>query len=51
VRRGREQERKVVVVKARGPIESVLAVTRVDDIGETVDDPGAVGFPDAGRDG
>jgi anti-anti-sigma factor len=47
VRRGRTEERKVVVVKAHGPIESVLEVTRVEDIPETVDDPGKVGFPDA----
>lgn len=51
VRRARAEERKVAVVKTHGPIESVLDVTRVDEITETVDDPAAVGFPDAGREG
>jgi anti-anti-sigma factor len=51
VRRGRGEERKVAVVKAHGPIESVLGVTRVEEITETVDDPAVLGFPDAGRDG
>ena len=51
VRRARAEERRVAVVKAHGPIESILGITRVDEIAETVDDPGAVGFPDAARDG
>jgi anti-anti-sigma factor len=51
MRRGREEERKVAVVKTHGPIESVLGVTRADEITETVDDPAAVGFPDATRKG
>jgi anti-anti-sigma factor len=51
VRRARAEGRKVAVVKKHGPIESVLAITRADEITETVDDPAAVGFPDAVRDG
>jgi anti-anti-sigma factor len=51
VRRARAEERKVAVVKAHGPIESILAVTRVDEVTETVDDPAVVGFPDTARDG
>jgi anti-anti-sigma factor len=51
VRRARTEERKVAVVKSHGPIESVLDVTRVDEITETVDDPSVVGFPDATRTG
>ena len=51
VRRARAEERKVAVVKTHGPIESVLGITRVDEVTETVDDPAAVGFPDAARDG
>jgi RND superfamily putative drug exporter len=47
VRRARAEDRKLAVVKAHGPIESVLGVTRVDEMAETVDDPAAVGFPDA----
>ena len=47
VRRARAEERKVAVVKTHGPIENILGVTRVDEIAETVDDPAAVGFPDA----
>jgi anti-anti-sigma factor len=46
VRRARGEERKVVVVKAHGPIEDILGITRVDEITETVDDPAVVGFPD-----
>ena len=51
VRRSRAEDRKVAVVKKHGPIESVLGVTRVDEIAETVDDPAVVGFPDAAGDG
>ena len=50
VRRGREAGRRVALVKAHGPIESVLDVTRVSDMTETVEDPAAVGFPDEGDD-
>jgi anti-anti-sigma factor len=50
VRRARAEERKVAVVKSHGPVESMLDLTRVDEITETVDDPAAVGFPDAARD-
>jgi hypothetical protein len=38
----------VVLVKSHGPIEDVLALTRVSDLTETVDDPASVGFPDDG---
>jgi anti-anti-sigma factor len=48
VRRGRRDARRVVLVKSHGPLDSVLAVTRADLIVETVEDPGAVGFADAG---
>jgi hypothetical protein len=41
----------VAVAKTHGPIENVLAFTRVDEVTETVDDPAVVGFPDAARDG
>jgi anti-anti-sigma factor len=46
VRRARADGSKVALVKAHGPIESVLELTRVGEMAETVDDPGAVGFPD-----
>jgi anti-anti-sigma factor len=48
-RRARAGDRKVVVVKSHGPIESILGVTRVDEMTETIDDPAAVGFPDSAR--
>jgi anti-anti-sigma factor len=48
VRRGRQAGRRVVLAKARGPVEDVLAITRVEDAMETVDDPAAVGFADRG---
>jgi anti-anti-sigma factor len=51
VRRARTEERKLVVVKAHGPIETVLGVTRIDQIPDTVDDPALVGFPDEARNG
>jgi anti-anti-sigma factor len=46
VRRGRSESRRVVLLKAPGPVEDVLRVTRVDEVTESVDDPGVVGFPD-----
>ncbi len=50
VRRGRDAGRRVALVRARGPIENVLDVTRVDQVTQTVEDPAALGFPDeAGR--
>jgi anti-anti-sigma regulatory factor len=48
VRRGREEGRKVALVRARGPIEDVLELTHIEDITETVEDPATVGFPDEG---
>ena len=48
VRRGRAENRRVVLVKSHGPIEQVLDVTRVDEFAETVEDPATVGFPDDG---
>jgi anti-sigma B factor antagonist len=51
VRRARTEERKVALVKSHGPIESILGLTRVDEVTETVDDPAVVGFPDTARDG
>jgi anti-sigma B factor antagonist len=48
VRRGRLDGRRVVLVKSPGPIDSVLAITRVDLVFETVEDPAAVGFDDGG---
>jgi RND superfamily putative drug exporter len=48
VRRGRDERRRVVLVKGHGPIEQVLDLTRVDELAETVEDPAAVGFPDDG---
>jgi RND superfamily putative drug exporter len=50
VRRARAEEREVAVVKAHGPIESILGITRVDEITETVTDPAVLGFPDAAPD-
>jgi anti-anti-sigma factor len=50
VRRGRQAGRRVVLVKGRGPVEDVLAITRVEDAMETVEDPASVGFADRGRD-
>jgi anti-anti-sigma factor len=44
VRRGREEGRRVVLVKGSGPVDSVLAITRAGDAMETVEDPAAVGF-------
>jgi len=49
VQRGREERRKVALVRAHGPIEDVLELTHVDDITATVEDPAAVGFPDEAR--
>jgi RND superfamily putative drug exporter len=46
VRRARADDRKLAVVKAHGPIDTVLRMTRVDEITETVEDPAALGFPD-----
>ena len=48
VRRGRAEGRRVVLVKAHGPIEQVLDLTRVEEFAETVEDPATVGFPDDG---
>jgi anti-sigma B factor antagonist len=46
VRRGRQAGRRVVLAKGRGPVEDVLAITRVADAMETVEDPASVGFAD-----
>ena len=46
VRRGRDEGRRVALVKGNGPIDTVLSVTRVEQLADTVDDPAAVGFPD-----
>jgi hypothetical protein len=46
VRRGRYEGRRVALVKGGGSIDTVLAVTRVEEMTDTVDDPAAVGFPD-----
>jgi anti-anti-sigma regulatory factor len=46
VQRGRDEGRKVALVRAHGPIENVLQLTHVEEISATVDDPAAVGFPD-----
>jgi anti-anti-sigma factor len=46
VRRGRQEGRRVVLVKGSAPIDSVLAITRAEDAMETVEDPAAVGFGD-----
>jgi hypothetical protein len=35
VRRGRQAGRRVVLVKGRGPVDSVLAITRAEDVLET----------------
>jgi anti-anti-sigma factor len=51
VRRGRREGRRVVVVKGSAPVDSVLAMTRTEDMMETVEDPAAVGFADGARDG
>jgi RND superfamily putative drug exporter len=51
VRRGRVAGRRVVLVRGPGPIDSVLNITRVEDITETVEDPATVGFPDGGGPG
>ena len=47
-RRAHADGRRVVLVKGPGPIDSVLDLTRVGDMLETVNDPAAVGFPDDG---
>jgi RND superfamily putative drug exporter len=44
VHRGRRESRRVVLLKAPGPIERVLTLVRADDMMETTDDPAAVGF-------
>jgi anti-anti-sigma factor len=46
VQRGREEGRKVALVRAHGPIEDLLQLTHVDEVSATVEDPAAVGFPD-----
>jgi anti-sigma B factor antagonist len=46
VRRGRDEGRKVALVREHGPIEDVLELTHVEEMIETGEDPGAVGFPD-----
>jgi anti-anti-sigma factor len=46
VRRGRQDGRRVVLVKGSAPVDSVLAITRAEDAIETVNDPAAVGFGD-----
>jgi anti-anti-sigma factor len=46
VRRGRDQGRQVALVRAHGPIEDLLDMTRVEEMTQTVEDPAAVGFPD-----
>jgi anti-anti-sigma factor len=46
VRRGRQDGRRVVLVKGSGPVDSVLAITRAEDAMETVDNPAAAGFGD-----
>ena len=51
VHRGREEGRRVVLVKGSAPVDSVLAITRAEDVMETVEDPAAAGFGDLGRDG
>jgi hypothetical protein len=40
-----------VLVKGSAPVDSVLAITRAEDVMETVEDPAAAGFGDLGRDG
>ena len=45
-RRGRDEGRHVALVRAHGPIEDLLDMTRVEEMTETVEDPAAVGFPD-----
>jgi anti-anti-sigma factor len=47
VRRGRDEGRRVALLKAPGPVEDVFRLTRVEEVTESVDDPAAVGFPDA----
>jgi anti-anti-sigma factor len=49
VRRGRRSGRRVVLVKGSAPVDSVLAITRAEDVMETVEDPAAVGFADRRR--
>jgi anti-anti-sigma factor len=46
VRRGRQAGRRVVLVKGSRPVDSVLAMTRAEEMMETVEDPAAVGFAD-----
>jgi anti-anti-sigma factor len=46
VRRGRQAGRRVVLVKGSKPVDSVLAMTRAEEMMETVEDPAAVGFAD-----
>jgi anti-anti-sigma factor len=46
VRRGRQEDRRVVLVKGSAPVDSVLAITRAEDAMETVEDPAAAGFGD-----
>jgi anti-anti-sigma factor len=50
VQRGKAAGRRVVLVKAPGPIDNLLAMTRVDVMMETVEDPAAVGFEERGGD-
>jgi anti-anti-sigma factor len=50
VRRGKAAGRRVVLVKGPGPIDNLLAMTRVDLMMETVEDPAAVGFEERGDD-
>jgi anti-anti-sigma factor len=47
VRAARKAGRDVALVKRHGPIEDVLDLARVDQIAKTVEDPAALGFPDA----
>jgi hypothetical protein len=42
---------RMVLVKGSAPVDSVLAITRAEDVMETVEDPAAAGFGDLGRDG
>jgi anti-anti-sigma factor len=46
VRRGRQEGRRVVLVKGSAPVDGMLAITRADAALETVEDPAAVGFAD-----
>ena len=44
VQRGRLESRRMVLLKAAGPIERLLTLVRAEDMMETTDDPAAVGF-------